>query len=253
MKISIKRRLVIFLLTMVGIFLIPTVIYAAYVSVKNINGTAHTGTIVLNSNQKYYSIYTYDDVNTFSIDESSSTFCPTNVNNDTYAISNGRIRCYATKKTNNSYIENYIQLNQLGFKFTFTNTIDVYLRIRLEDSWISTKIYRNGTVRSQVITKDSNSIKNALSTLDSSGNVNWIYDDYSGYIYYHAKIDGNSSPKTLEIKFLEDYYYVLEQVSSYTENVVVVLGYEIDIVQANRAEKKWNVDLNSIFSEGATI
>lgn len=238
-----KKEKIIIILIAIATLILPITIYAAYTSIRNIIADAETGSITIAADAKNFVIYTYDDPNTAE-NEASTLLCPTSTNNSDYAISNGKINCYATKKIENSYLEEYIQLNQLGLRFAFNNTIDVYIRVRIEDSWISTKLYRNGTVRSQVILKDSASLADAL------GSEDWIYDEHSGYIYYRAKVQKSTDLTALEIKFNSNYLYETPQVTAYTESVAVTIGYEIDIVQANRAETKWDVDLDTILNTG---
>lgn len=233
-----KKKLLTSILIIAIFLAIPTIVYAAYSGIKQLVGSATTGNIVINS--KNYVIYTYDDASTNDVDESSTTICETSTNNATYAISGGRINCYANQKRGASYEEDYIQMNQLGFSFSFTNQIDVYVRIRIEDSWVSTKIYRNGTVRTQIVLKDDSALNDAL-----TGSSDWIYDAESGYIYYKTKVSSNNS-NTLSLKFDEDYYYTTTTTTTYFETIAVTFAYQIDIVQANRAELKWGVDLDSI-------
>ena len=52
-----------------------------------------------------------------------------------------RITCYATEKTGYTGENEYMSLNQLGFEFTYTNTVDVYIRVQVFRGWISRKYY----------------------------------------------------------------------------------------------------------------
>lgn len=237
-----RKKLIIILIALLAISS-PFIAYGAYRAIRNIIIDSTSGKIVLHS--KNYIIHDIDDPNT-ETDESLNTIYEGNtlVNNAFFSINNGTINCYATKKIGSGVEEaNFAQLNQLEFEFSFTNAIDVYVRIRIEDSWLSTKIYKNGTVRTQVILKDNVALNKALE------GTNWVYDSQTGYIYCREVTRKSDGETTLNIRFNPEYIYKTDIASAFVETITVSLSYEVDIVQANRANAKWNIDIDDILGE----
>lgn len=81
-------------------------------------------------------------------------------------------------------------------------------------------------------------------------NDNWYYDNTSGYIYYKAVSEGSDSTeeKTLSFDIDENYTYILDETTiGYREAILVDVGFNIDIIQANRAKSKWGIDMESYF------
>lgn len=233
-----------------------------------------------------------------------------------------RITCYATEKTGYTGENEYMSLNQLGFEFSYTNTVDVYIRVQVFRGWISRKYYsgsqeakddyipEDNTNRYSVaggVTEDNYSNYYTLTatkattysseatyyTLNSSVYVqakgvtsqsfgdstyytlnivkatsysstatyyfnsnspfsvqddNWFYDNTSGYIYYKVVSEGSDEEKTLSFDIDENYTYILDGTTiGYREAILVDVGFNIDIIQANRAKKKWGIDMESYF------
>ena len=233
-----------------------------------------------------------------------------------------RITCYATEKTGYTGENEYMSLNQLGFEFTYTNTVDVYIRVQVFRGWISRKYYagsqeakndsipEDNTNRYSVargVTEDNYSAYYTLTatkattysseatyyTLNSSVYVqakgvtsqsfgdstyytlniakatsysstatyyynsnspfsvqddNWFYDNTSGYIYYKVVSEGSNEEKTLSFDIDEIYTYILDgKTIGYREAILVDVGFSIDMIQANRAKKKWGIDMESYF------
>ena len=233
-----------------------------------------------------------------------------------------RITCYATEKTGYTGENEYMSLNQLGFEFTYTNTVDVYIRVQVLRGWISRKYYsgsqeakddyipEDNTNRYSVakgVTEDNYSNYYTLTatkatsynsettyyTLNSSVYVqakgvtsqsftdstyytlniakatsysstttyyynsnspfsvqddDWFYDNKSGYIYYKAVSLGSDEEKTLSFDIDENYTYILDGTTiGYREAILVDVGFSVDMIQANRAKKKWGIDMESYF------
>lgn len=235
-----------------------------------------------------------------------------------------RITCYATEKTGYTGENEYMSLNQLGFEFSYTNTIDVYIRVQVLRGWISRKYYsgsqeskddyiaEDNTNRYSVasgVTADNYSNYYTLTATKATSynsqatyytlkgsmyvqakgvtsssfsdatyytlniakatsyssqttyyfnsnspfsvqNDNWYYDNTSGYIYYKAVSEGSDSTeeKTLSFDIDENYTYILDETTiGYREAILVDVGFNIDIIQANRAKSKWGIDMESYF------
>ncbi len=233
------------------------------------------------------------------------------------------VTCYASEKTGYTGEDEYISLNQLGFSFTYTNSVDVYVRVQVRDAWISRKFYagsqegtdnymardhRNryvvatGVNASNVtnyltltatkqtsynssltyyslskgtyieatnvssstdFTKESYyTITTQKATTYSSSTTyyynsnspfsvqseNWVYDNVSGYIYYKLISKASTEAKTVSFDINENYTYVNDaEVIGYREAILVQVGFNIDIVQANRAKAKWGIDMTTYF------
>ena len=152
--------------------------------------------------------------------------------------------CSATEQKQDS---SSIYLNQLGLEFTFTNEIDVYVRIHIQDAWTLTKKYSTNTKKSYSI-KDQIAGSSPFAVSDSD----WYYDSVENTVYLKRVVnpskDGNTyASQTFTFDVNEAYYYLSTSKSSvYTEYVDVEVSFTVDIVQANRAEDLWKVDLSTI-------
>ena len=154
------------------------------------------------------------------------------------------IACYATEKKGWTNETDDIYLNQLSLKFSYETTIDVYVRIHIQDAWISTKTYTNGLVSTTYIEKDKITGKSPFAPADED----WIYDEKTNCLYYKYKVDveGEKLNTSHEFKLDSTYFYESTPSTSYREHVIVHVSYYVDIVQANRAEKKWQVDFEDL-------
>lgn len=234
-----KKKLIILIGSLVLITSI-VVVFAAFMFHKNITGTGFTGTIEVD--EMYFGDY------------SQVTEENTEAN---YMDAKGEsITCYATKKQGWSGETDDIYLNQLSLKFSYTITIPVYIRVHIQDAWISTKTYTNGNVNKSYIEKDKIDGESPFKPTDIQ---NWVYDEATNCIYYKQMITldetvGTSttttklSSKTITQEFVLDdsYFYDPDRSTSYREHVTVQVSYYVDIVQANRAEKKWQVDFDTL-------
>ena len=164
------------------------------------------------------------------------SFQNTEDNNMVY-INNGIIACYATEKYGYSDELPYLYLNQLGISISFKNTIDSYIRIHIEDTWTSRKVYRDGTIISTYVTKDS-SIYDCFKN-DSK----WKFDSNTGYAYLKDPVEAGTASNTYNFNFDADgtYFYKVAQ-ASYRESVIIGLSFKVEAVQKNRAYKIWNIE-----------
>lgn len=205
---------------------------AAFIFQRIVEGNANTGNINITS--KYF-VYDVEDENgnvTTQKDDASGTF----------------INCYATQKGGYSDETDDIYLNQLGFEFSFQTDIAVYVRVHFEDAWISKKTYTNGTTNTTYIEKDEIDGKSPFYVNDT----NWIYDEETNCAYLKVMVDPNDDVEdntSYSFSLDEDYFYNLDKSSSYRESIIVQVSYYVDIVQANRAQQKWGVNLTEILGE----
>ena len=156
-----------------------------------------------------------------------------------------RISCYATKKGGYADESDYYYLNQLGFKFTFTTTVSVYVRIHIADTWLSRKVYTNGSITENYINKGTINGESPFSVNDS----NWKYVQETGYVYLKFPVSattnelGESETHTYTFDVNKDYFYTNTTISpAFRESVIVETNFYIDIVQANRAGEKWGIN-----------
>ena len=225
-------------------------VFAAFVFHKVVDGTAESGNIVVN--EKYFlncapligDLEESDDYLTALKKRNSE---PTKISTS-YKNS---ITCYATeKKGYNDELEydgeEYFYLNQLGFQFSFTNTISVYVRIHFEDAWVSQKTYTNGSVTKNYITKDKlEDNKTPFDIADDS----WVYDEATNCLYLKTMVEPQNNETKYSFYINEEYWYTSTNVSkAFREQILVEVSYFVDIVQANRAELKWGVDFDNLFS-----
>ena len=225
-----KRKLII-VITSIFLMFSSIVVLASFVFHKIVTVSLTTGTIEVD--EMYFGVYTKDKETQIV----SKNFIP---------AKGKHIACYATEKKGWSSETNDIQLNQLSLKFKYTTTFDVYVRIHIEDAWISTKTYTNGLVSTTYIEKGK---IQGESPFKPSDTTNWIYDEATNCIYYKTRVtveNNNSITLEHEFKLDETYFYPSSQSTSYREHVMVHVSYYVDIVQANRAEKKWQVSFATL-------
>lgn len=232
------KKKVIIISSIIAFILISTITYAAYsfarapkdedVSLGNITLGTKSFTYYENAESQGVEI---------QLDEAGS--------NSSYNVENNIITVYATKKGGyDDEMDNTIYLNQLGFDFSFTNTIDVYVRLHIEDAWISHKVYSNGTIVENYIRQDA-----AAHPSNFVGSDLWYYDESTGYFYLKQKVESNSTEANeYSFKTNSNYFYNPAANKNYREAVYVELSFTVDIVQANRAEAKWGVDINSLIN-----
>lgn len=158
------KRKIIILASIISLLAVSSIVFAAFVFTRIINGTAYTGDVydVNNKilNYGYYAGLEDDSTIDISTDEKKAQVLAnlsSRTNDNPTEINSNTIECYATKRTgyDDEYGEYHLPyLNQLGFKFKFKTSIDVYVRIHFEDAWISKKTYRNGKTEQSYIVKD---------------------------------------------------------------------------------------------------
>ncbi|MGM9969088.1 MAG: hypothetical protein ACI35S_01690 [Anaeroplasma sp.] len=225
-----KKKKLIILGGILSLSLFICIVFGAFIFKRIVDGNVSTGTI--NLSEKYFLDYSIEDSEERAPEGSLINAKETN-----------SITCYATKKKGYKDEEDYFYLNQLGFKFSFTNTIDVYVRIHIQDSWISRKVYNNGNVIENYITKDKVEGKSPFDITDEY----WIYDEETNCAYLKTKVSADSENNSFTFNINEDYWYESSiNTNAYREQILVQISFIVDIVQANRAAKKWDVNLSDL-------
>ncbi|MBQ3254039.1 MAG: hypothetical protein IJA65_05720 [Acholeplasmatales bacterium] len=208
-------------------------VFAAFMFHKNVTGTASTGKI--EADEMYFGDYSgVTEENTLA---------------NYMDAKGGSITCYATEKQGWANETDNIYLNQLSLKFSYETNMAVYVRVHIQDAWISTKIYTSGNITTTYIEKDKIDSGQSPFYIDDE---EWHYDEATNCMYYKTMVtvtEGESSEtKEHEFKLDSNYFYRTESSTSYREHVTVQVSYYVDIVQANRAERIWGVDLDSILN-----
>lgn len=155
--------------------------------------------------------------------------------------SNNTVICSATANKNDT---KNIYLNQLGFGFSFTNDIPVYVRIHFQDAWILTKQYSSNK-------KETYSMKDKISGASpfAINDTNWYYNAAENTAYLRTIVNSskNDSSGNLIANYYEfdvnpAYFYTPSKIVAYKEYMDVQVSFTVDIVQANRAYEIWGVD-----------
>lgn len=235
-----NKKLIFIFMAILLITVISTVIYAAYSFTKT-PGDDDVELGKINLEEKGFLYFDGTNSTSIEVDENGS--------NNLFSVDNNVITVYATEKLGyDDEIENTIYLNELGFQFSFTNKIDVYVRLHIQEAWISHKVYNNGTVVENNIRQDEKAkASNYIS------NDDWIYDETTGYFYLKTK--AKATNEKTNFSFLmsdsadEAYFYEVVKNKNYRESVLVELSFTVDIVQANRAQAKWGVDIDSLLNQ----
>lgn len=158
------------------------------------------------------------------------------INNSTIGFDEqyNTIKLYASEK-NATDTENYLQSNCLIINIVIKTDIAVKVRVKIQDVWESQKTYSSGVVKTNTISRQW-SEDNQVFTF----NDGWTFDSNSGYAYYDKVIKGSSDEQTIKMLIPNSYLYKFETASvGYRETIFLTLGFNIDAVQANRADIIW--------------
>ncbi len=149
------------------------------------------------------------------------------------------VTCYASiRNKNESYIDyNKIYLNQLGLKFSFTSEIAVYVRIHIQDAWISERVISANRPKVRYAIKDQISGVSPFYIL----NDNWYYDAETNIAYLRAIANPGTNSYTFDVN--EGYFYHDTSANAANTYTTVEVSFTLDIVQANRARTLWGSEI----------
>lgn len=231
-----RRKLTIALITTMAILIISTgIVFAEYYFTRSVTDTSvDLANIELGSyNYLDYTSYDEDGNMEYTIN-SDGTYSAVRASTPEI-LSTSSVTGYASYK--DSHLSNpneYSYLNQYGYQFSFTNTIMVYARVQVRNSWISHRIYNTGRT-------DNVTIVSSAELFDNVGS-SWKYDVTTGYIYYRTAVAASEEEHTLSFNIDSNYYYTgTSTATSYREYVMATLSFNVDIIQANRAEARWGI------------
>lgn len=183
----------------------------------------------------YYAVISADKTGIVVLDRSQKN------NRTEINQSNNTVICSATANKNDT---KNIYLNQLGFGFSFTNDIPVYVRIHFQDAWILTKQYSSNK-------KETYSMKDKISGASpfAINDTDWYYNAAENTAYLRTIVNSskNDSSGNLIANYYEfdvnpAYFYTPSKIVAYKEYMDVQVSFTVDIVQANRAYEIWGVD-----------
>lgn len=183
----------------------------------------------------YYAVISADKTGIVVLDKSQKS------NRATIEQSTNTVTCSATVNKNDT---GNIYLNQLGFGFSFTNDIPVYVRIHFQDAWILTKQYSSNK-------KETYSMKDKISGTSpfAISDDDWYYNAAENTAYLRTIVnsskndaDGNLIANNYEFDVNPAYFYTPSKIVAYREYMDVQVSFTVDIVQANRAYEIWGVD-----------
>lgn len=183
----------------------------------------------------YYAVISADKTGIVVLDKSQKS------NRATIEQSTNTVTCSATVNKNDT---GNIYLNQLGFGFSFTNDIPVYVRIHFQDAWILTKQYSSNK-------KETYSMKDKISGTSpfAINDDDWYYNAAENTAYLRTIVnsskndaDGNLIANNYEFDVNPAYFYTPSKIVAYREYMDVQVSFTVDIVQANRAYEIWGVD-----------
>lgn len=214
-----KKSIILFLISSIVLISISSV-FAFYMLKKREDINITTGKI-----EKGFITYKYVDGETIK-----------EITEETigYNSSTNSIKTYASERKATD-LENYLQSNSLVVNITIKTSIAIKLRIKIQDVWESEKTYTSGLKKINTISRQWLD-DNKVFTFDN----NWTYDSNTGYAYYNQIIDESEEEQTIQIIGPNDYFYNFETTSvGYRETVFLTLSFNIDAVQANRADLIW--------------
>ena len=170
--------------------------------------------------------------------------------------SNNKVTCYANYRNKEDSRIDYTlpYLSQLGLEFTFTAKIPVYVRIHIQDAWISERIISPTRSRTKYVLKDQISGSSPFAVTDE----NWYYDSATNIVYLKTlytptyTVDGTTGeytydPMSVTFDVNPGYYYYDTSPTASSTYTTVEVSFTVDIVQANRAAALWGSDFTKIF------
>lgn len=172
------------------------------------------------------------------------------------AISSNKVTCYANYRNREDSRIDYDlpYLSQLGLEFTFTAKIPVYVRIHIQDAWISERIISSTRSRTKYVLKDQISGSSPFAVSDEQ----WYYDSSTNIVYLKTlytptyTVDSQTgnyvyNPMSVTFDVNKGYFYYDTSPTAASTYTTVEVSFTVDIVQANRAAALWGSDFTKIF------
>lgn len=214
---KVVRKIWLVMILLVFIVSSSIAVFALYTSQKDIIGTVKSGAITniaINMSE-------YNAGGDIAVDSS------------TVGYDAGVLTCYATKRTSDNTAD-YMQLCNLKATVGYSATLNTRLRVKIQEVWISEKVYANNKIVPTIISKKSNTNYFVFEE-------NWTYDESTGYAYYSEMISKSDS---ISVPFITNgsFYYTTTSGIGYRETIYIQVQFQIETVQSNRAKKVWGVN-----------
>ena len=152
------------------------------------------------------------------------------ITSDRLGYDGSSLYCYASARRSFN-TEEYLELKNLKVTVTADSTIFTYIRVKIQDSWSSYRVYNSGTKKNEIIPK----AKEAF-IFDSE---KWYFDEATGYAYYKELIKEKTAVTLFDYS---DYEYKLAANGAYRETIFVTIGFQAEAVQANRIDAVWGIN-----------
>ncbi len=204
-------------------------IYAYYTTTRKVDIDANAGHINVG-----------DDALALSYQSDDSFF---NIDADTPGFVDNTLTCYASKIRSYDTL-GYVEFSKLKTTINYKADINTRIRVKIQDVWISNKVYSTGREINNIIAKQQVDEDSQNTIIPFTFSADWEYDLSSGYAYYKNTVKKGSS---ISLDFIENYnasdayYYPSISGAGFHETILVQLSFKIDIVQANRASSVWGV------------
>ncbi len=225
------------------------------VTVDSDNGVLTKVTSVVESSTVEGTLKAIIGSDSLSITIIDSSLITSNNTSSEISTTSNKVTCYANYRNRDDSRIDYSlpYLSQLGLEFTFTAKIPVYVRIHIQDAWISERIISSTRSRTRYVLKDQISGSSPFAVSDDD----WYYDSATNIVYlmtlytptYTVDTDGSYvyDPMSVTFNVNEGYYYYDTSPTAASTYTTVEVSFTVDIVQANRAAALWGSDFTKIF------
>lgn len=230
-----KKRIFLICSALLTILGIGGAIYAYYTTIRKVDIDANVGHIDVSDDAL---VLSYQSDNNFL-----------NVDVNTPGFVDNTLTCYASKIRSYDTL-GYVEFSKLKSTINYNSNINTKIRIKIQDVWISNKVYSTGREINNIIAKQQVDEDSQNTIIPFTFSADWEYDLSSGYAYYKKTVKKGSS---ISLDFIENYnasnayYYPSISGSGFHETILVQLSFKIDIVQANRAYSVWGVKLWKLY------
>lgn len=224
-----KKRIFLICSALLAILGLGGAVYAYYTTIRKVDIDADAGHIEVDDNALALS---YKSDNDFL-----------NVDLNTPGFVDNTLTCYASKIRSYDTL-GYVEFSKLKSTINYKANINTKIRVKIQDVWISNKVYSTGREINNVIAKQQVDEDSQNTIIPFTFSSNWEYDLSSGYAYYKKTVKKGN---TISLDFIENYnasdayYYPSISGAGFHETILVQLSFKIDIVQANRASSVWGV------------
>lgn len=224
-----KKRILILCSALLMMLGIGGAIYAYYTTTRKVDIDAEAGHIEVGDDAI---VLKYQNDDSF-----------VSVDNNTPGFVDNTLTCYASRIRSYDTL-GYVEFSKLKTTINYKADINTKIRVKIQDVWISNKVYSTGREIVNVIAKQQLDEDSQNTIIPFTFSSDWEYDLSSGYAYYKKTVKKGND---INLDFIENYnantayYYPSISGAGFHETILVQLSFKIDIVQANRAASAWGV------------